>query len=210
MLLLTTLLLALAAHPISTPDLVNALSAEAPDLRREVLESGLRAFERTEAQGAAAKPILCVIDYDRPSTERRLWVFDLAKKKLLFHELVAHGRGSGGLHATRFSNVEKSLATSLGVFVTGDTYVGSNGYSLRLEGLDEGLNDRARARAIVMHGAPYATEDFAKRAGYLGRSWGCPAVSPRVARPLIDTLRAGGVLVAWADAGAAQSKLLRP
>ena len=146
----------------------------------------------------SAPETLTVIDYSKPSTERRLWVFDLKSKELVYEELVAHGQGSGANMATQFSNADESHQTSLGLFVTRDTYVGKNGYSLRLDGLDRGVNDRARERAIVMHGAPYVSEQFVKANGRLGRSWGCPAVSADVvAKQMIDRVKGGGLVFAY-------------
>jgi L,D-transpeptidase catalytic domain len=116
---------------------------------------------------------------------------------VLFHELVAHGKHSGDNLTTRFSNAADSLQSSLGLFVTDDTYVGQNGYSLRLDGLDPGVNDRARERAIVVHGAPYVDQATARTLGRLGRSWGCPAVSTSVARPLIDAIKGGTAVFAY-------------
>jgi hypothetical protein len=142
-------------------------------------------------------PTLTVIDYSRPSTEPRLWVFDTATGELLFHELVAHGRNSGDNMATRFSDTLNSRQSSIGLFVTDETYVGSNGYSLRLDGLEPGFNGRARERAIVMHGAPYVDRDLALRQGRLGRSWGCPALRDAIARDVIDTIRGGGVVFSY-------------
>src|SRR5213078_598950 len=130
-------------------------------------------------------------------TQPRMWVFDVTSHALLFHELVSHGRGSGKTMATSFSNTAESNMTSLGLFRTGETYVGHNGYSLRLDGLERGVNDRARDRAIVIHGAPYVNAATAKTNGYLGRSLGCPAVRPEVARQLIDTVKAGGLVFAY-------------
>jgi hypothetical protein len=126
-----------------------------------------------------------------------MWVFDLESHELLFDELVSHGRGSGKTMATRFSNAPDSNMSSLGLFRTGEAYVGKNGYSLRLDGLDRGVNDQARARAIVVHGAPYVNAATAKANGYLGRSLGCPAVRPAIARELIDTIKDGGLLFAY-------------
>jgi hypothetical protein len=188
-----------AAVPVVDPSaaLETVLRELAPDLRPEPLRGAVAAWERLRGEGVATRPWLAVIDYGLPSTTPRLWVFDLDARKLVYHELVAHGRNSGEDLAATFSNEEGSLMTSLGAFVTGGTYVGSNGYSMRLRGLDPGRNDRAEARAIVMHGAPYVDESFARRTGRLGRSWGCPAVRPAVARELIDTIREGSVLYSW-------------
>jgi hypothetical protein len=140
---------------------------------------------------------LTVIDYSRPSTKKRLWVFDLTTRELLYEELVAHGSGSGENFATSFSNTANSHQSSLGLFRTEDTYVGRNGYSLRLRGLDDGFNDQAYDRAIVMHGAPYVSEDVARAQGRLGRSWGCPALREGIAREVIDAVKGRGLLFAY-------------
>jgi hypothetical protein len=124
-------------------------------------------------------------------------VFDLKSKELVYEELVAHGQGSGANMATQFSNTDESHQTSLGLFVARETYIGKHGYSLRLDGLDRGVNDRARERAIVMHGAPYVSEQFVKANGRLGRSWGCPAISAAVAKPMIDRVKGGGLVFAY-------------
>ena len=138
-----------------------------------------------------------MIDYSRPSTEQRLWVFDLARERLLYSEFVAHGRNTGGNLASRFSNVEGSLQSSLGLFRTAETYDGENGYSLRMDGLEPGVNDLARPRAIVMHGAWYVDPLKAMAQGRLGRSLGCPALRPQVARAVIDALKQGQMLFAY-------------
>jgi len=140
---------------------------------------------------------LAVIDYSRPSTDPRLWVFDLQKPTLLYVEHVAHGRGSGANFAKQFSNVEGSFQSSLGLFRTGETYQGGNGYSLRMDGLEPGINDHARVRDIVIHGAPYVDAAMAKAQGRLGRSFGCPAVRRDIAKPLIDKLKDGQLLFAY-------------
>ena len=164
----------------------------------DVLDLALNAASCAVSQGTVRNPgTLTVIDYSKPSTERRLWVFDLKSRELLYEELVAHGQGSGANMATQFSNEADTHQTSLGLFVTDTTYVGKNGYSLRLDGLDKGINDRARDRAIVMHGAPYVSETFAKANGRLGRSWGCPAISADVARQMIDRVKGGGLVFAY-------------
>ncbi|MBI2828334.1 MAG: murein L,D-transpeptidase catalytic domain family protein [Acidobacteria bacterium] len=164
----------------------------------KVLRLALGAVRCAVAAGDIAAPrTLTLIDYSRPSIEPRLWVFDLKVGRLLFKELVAHGRNTGENMATRFSDAMNSLQTSLGLFVTLDTYVGNKGYSLRLDGLEPGVNGHARERAIVMHGAPYVDATRAAMQGRIGRSWGCPALREAVARQVIDTIRGGGVIFAY-------------
>jgi hypothetical protein len=178
--------------------LSDRLAEAAPGADRTVLALAARAAECARQQGRGESvERLAVIDYSRPSTEPRLWVFDLGRGRLLFEELVAHGRGTGERLAQRFSNIEGSHMSSLGLFRAAETYDGANGYSLRLHGLEPGFNDRALERAIVMHGAPYVSPDVAARQGRLGRSWGCPAVRTAVARRMIDTLKHGALLFAY-------------
>lgn len=176
------------------------LSALAPDADRGVLALALAARECAVDSGeVAADSRLAVIDYSLPSTARRLWVFDVQDGKLLHHELVAHGRGSGDNYATSFSNAADSHQTSLGLFRTAETYIGGNGYSLRLDGLEPGVNDNARARAIVMHGAWYVDPAVVAQQGRLGRSYGCPALRQQVARVVIDELKDRNLLFSYAD-----------
>jgi L,D-transpeptidase catalytic domain len=163
-----------------------------------VFDMALGAVACAVRSGSIEDPsTLTVIDYSRPSTAKRLWVFDLHARALLYEELVAHGKGSGENLATRFSNEPDSHQSSLGLFLTEDAYVGRNGYSLRLRGLDEGFNDRAYERAIVMHGAPYVSDDVARTNGRLGRSWGCPALREGVARAVIDRVKGTGLVFAY-------------
>jgi hypothetical protein len=147
--------------------------------------------------GAVTNPsTLTIIDYSKTSTEKRLWVFDLRTRALLYEELVAHGQGSGDDFARLFSNEPETHRSSLGLFVTQETYTGKNGYSLRLDGLDTGFNDRARERAIVMPGASYVSAALARTQGRLGRSWGCPALSEDIARTVIGRIKDGGLVFA--------------
>ena len=169
----------------------------APTLRPEALHAALDSWGALRARGELARPLLSVIDYSLPSTTQRLWVFDLASRRLLFHELVAHGRNSGEDLARSFSNEEGSLKSSLGAFVTGTTYFGRNGYSMRLRGMEPGVNDHAEARTIVVHGAPYVDEAVSRKLGRLGRSHGCPALRPGIARALIDEIKDRTLLYAW-------------
>ena len=179
-------------------DLVSALAAQADGLRPEVLRLAIDAQRTAAAKGLLPRPeLLTVIDYSIPSTKPRLFTFDVETRKLLFREHVAHGVNSGENVPTAFSNDEGSRQTSLGLFVTQETYVGANGYSLRLGGLERGVNHLARARAIVVHGAPYVNPAAAKKQGRLGRSWGCPAVRSAIARKFIDTIRGGSAIFAY-------------
>lgn len=183
---------------IADPLLRDRLLADSPGLAPEVLDLALGARDCAADSGRApAAARLAVIDYSRPSTEPRLWLLDVEAGRVLRVEHVAHGRGSGENHATRFSNVEGSFQTSLGLYVAAETYHGGNGYSLRLDGLDPGFNDRARERLIVIHGAPYVDPGLAARQGRLGRSYGCPAVRPEVAREVIDQLKDGQMVFAY-------------
>ena len=133
--------------------------------------------------------LLSICDFSLSSTRKRLWVIDLNEKKVLFNSLVAHGKNTGEEFAQKFSNTESSYQSSLGFYITETTYNGENGYSLKLLGMDNGFNDRALQRAIVMHGADYVSEDFIKSQKRIGRSWGCPAVPRALAEPMINTIK---------------------
>lgn len=187
------------SETVTGTDLAALLARAAPNANRDVLKlaaSAMRcALQRPELGVAPAR--LGVIDYSRPSTEPRLWVFDLERRRLLFEEWVAHGRNSGNDRTERFSNREGSYMSSIGAFTARETYMGGNGYSLRLDGLEPGFNDHARERAIVIHGAPYVNPVAARLQGRLGRSLGCPAVRQTVARPLIDALSGGTMVFAY-------------
>lgn len=178
--------------------LVSSLLQQAPGLRSNVLRLALDAASKAAEEGLVTRRnLLTVIDYSLPSTQPRLFVFDLAARKLLFRELVAHGRNSGDNTATHFSNDPGSLASSVGLFVTDQPYIGGNGYSLRLKGLEEGVNDMAWSRMIVLHGAAYVSKAAINALGRLGRSWGCPAVRPEIAQKLIDKIRGGSAIFAY-------------
>lgn len=190
-----------AARPVAppaAPAFMATSAADASGISPAVLRLAVGAVQCAVNAGDIEKPhTLTVIDYSLPSVEPRLWVFDVATGELLFKELVAHGRNTGENMATRFSDTPESRQTSIGLFVTGETYVGSNGYSMRMDGLEPGFNGRARERAIVMHGAPYVNASLAASQGRIGRSWGCPALREAVARNVIDTVRGGGVVFSY-------------
>ena len=145
------------------------------------------------------REVLTLIDFSRPSTAKRLFVFDMREGKVLFSSVVSHGKNSGDNYATSFSNEYGSYKSSLGFYLTESTYQGKNGYSLILNGLEKGINDRARERAIVMHGAAYADPSVVSRGGRLGRSFGCPAVPQKLSRPIIDAIKGGSVMYIYAE-----------
>lgn len=169
----------------------------APATSLQALRLALSAYQCASAQLGGKGELLTVIDYSKPSRDKRLWVFDLSKRKLLFEEWVAHGKNSGDDVATSFSNRPNSYQSSLGLYQTGDTYSGKHGRSLRLLGLEPGFNDNSEERAIVMHAAAYADPKVVPGLGRLGRSQGCPAVRPQVAKKLIDTLAQGSYVFAY-------------
>ncbi|WP_192035128.1 murein L,D-transpeptidase catalytic domain family protein [Halomonas sp. YLGW01] len=187
---LATLTLATPALAAPLPETLEQL---APEASPKVLELAAQALACADPDAER----LAVIDFSRSANEKRLWVFDLEAERLLFEELVSHGQGTGEEYARSFSNTPDSHQSSLGLFRTKNSYHGSNGYSLRLEGLEPGINDLAYERAIVMHGADYVSEDFIEANGRLGRSWGCPAVPADVAKPLIDSLEDEQYLFAY-------------
>jgi len=138
--------------------------------------------------------LLTLIDFTKPSREKRFCVIDLKQKQVLFKSHVAHGRNSGDDYAVAFSNRPGSFQSSLGFYRTGKTYYGKNGYSLILDGLEKGKNDKAKERAIVIHGAQYADPAVIKKQGRLGRSLGCPALPPAVSQKIIDSIKQGTLL----------------
>lgn len=178
---------------------------QAPNLKANTLQSALNAYEKTQQRGMNKKSILTVIDFTMPSTAKRMWVIDMRSNKVLVNDLVAHGKGSGALYAKSFSNQHETYASSLGVYVTGDTYHGKHGLSLRLHGLEKGINDNALDRTIVMHAAHYVSKEFANTYGYLGRSWGCPALNKATAAKVIPAIKNGSVVVAYHDSWKRQS-----
>jgi hypothetical protein len=179
-------------------DVLTTLVKQSTDINPRVLSLALQANSNAERRGLLnGKNVITVIDFSLPSTQKRLWTFDLTNRRLLFEELVAHGKNSGENRTVRVSNDEGSLMTSEGVFLTDVPYIGKNGYSLRLKGLEKGINDNVYSRAVVLHGAPYVSEATIHALGRLGRSWGCPAVRKESATPLINTIKEGTLLFAY-------------
>jgi len=167
----------------------SALKNLAPNLSENVLKMAINAVNCANQE--AKEPIrnISIIDYSLPSTKKRFWSFDVINNKLLFHEFVAHGKNTGANYAKNFSNIPGSKQSSVGLFKTAGTYNGSNGYSLILNGLEQGFNDMALKRYIVMHGAAYVSQEFIDKHGRLGRSWGCPAFEKKLAKTIIDKIK---------------------
>jgi hypothetical protein len=164
-------------------------------LSKEAYDYAVKGHEYLVANGKLQNPdILSIVDFSLPSSKKRLFIVDLKNSELLFHTYVSHGRGSGKEMANEFSNVEESHKSSLGFYVTGDTYTGKHGLSMRLLGQDKGFNDNANDRAIVMHSASYVSEAAIQRMGFIGRSHGCPAVSEELNKPIIDKIKDGTCL----------------
>ena len=157
--------------------------------KQESFIKALEGYYQWKDNGKVQKDILTIVDFSLSSKEERLWVIDLKNNQILFQSLVAHGRNSGIEYATSFSNKPESHQSSLGFYTTGETYIGNHGYSLRLDGLEKGLNNNARKRAIVIHGADYVSETFIENNGRLGRSYGCPSVPEKLSKELIDTIK---------------------
>lgn len=155
---------------------------------------GYRQIETTNK-----KNLVTIIDYTKPSSEKRFYVIDLENKKLLFESYVAHGKNSGENFVTSFSNESNSLQSSLGFFLTAETYIGENGYSMKLDGLEKGINDNARSREIVIHGAEYVSPEYIKKYGRLGRSWGCPALPSETSKVIIDKISNGSCIFIYGD-----------
>ena len=175
----------------------NSISFENSNtLNPEVFEKAFLGFTNLKIAGKLPETsnLISIVDFSLSSTQKRLWVIDLEKKVVVFNSLVAHGKNTGEEFAQKFSNTESSYQSSLGFYITESTYNGSNGYSLKLLGMDPGYNDAALQRAIVMHGADYVSEDFIKSQKRIGRSWGCPAVPRALAEPIINTIKGKNVL----------------
>ena len=162
----------------------------------KIFENAMESLDEMEYSN---EDIVSIIDFSKPSTEKRLFILDLKKHKILYHTYVAHGKNTGVNEAHKFSNNRGSNQSSLGLYRTGESYQGKHGYSLRLDGLEKGINDNARIRAVVIHSAWYVSEEFIKKHGRLGRSWGCPALPVDLSKEIIDLIKGGSCLYIYAD-----------
>lgn len=172
--------------------LIEENSSSMPSL--ESFEMAFEGYENLKLQHKLENNILTIIDFSLSSNQKRLWVIDMNSNEVLFHTLVAHGMNSGAEFATNFSNKPESYKSSLGFYLTAEIYSGKHGSSMRLDGLEKGVNDNARDRAIVMHGADYVSDIFAKNNGRLGRSQGCPAVPNNMVNKIITKIKNKSVL----------------
>jgi hypothetical protein len=179
--------------------LYDSLGLEALELSRAAYEHAVKGFLALEESGEIRNTsVLSIVDFSLPSNKKRLFVIDMDNGRLLFNTFVAHGRNSGGLMATRFSNRTNSLMSSLGFYLTGDPFIGQHGYSLRLEGIERGWNDHVNRRAIIIHPADYVSEEHIRQWGFLGRSEGCPAIPEELDQPIIDQIKGGSCLFVFA------------
>lgn len=172
--------------------LYDSLQLDTLGLSKQAFIEALKGFDYLRTNGKLSnESVLTIADFSLPSSQKRLFVIDMDNYKILFNTYVAHGRNSGKEFANRFSNSPRSNMSSLGFYVTQNTYFGENGFSLRLEGEEKGINDNAEKRAIVVHCADYVSEKWIRDLGYLGRSLGCPALPEKIAKPIIETIKDG-------------------
>lgn len=188
----------LKAFELSMISLYDEMKLDSLGLAFHVFRGAMTGYYNLSHEGKVGnKQIITIIDFTLPGTERRFFCIDLDNREVLFHTLVAHGRNSGGDYAEQFSNKPSSNQSSIGFYLTGETYMGANGYSLRLDGLDAAWNSNLRRRAVVVHGADYATQEWIDRYGRLGRSYGCPAVPIGIANEIIDTIKGNTLMFAY-------------
>jgi hypothetical protein len=192
--------------------LYESLSLDSLGLSREAFNQAITGYYILQDGGNIQHPgVLSIIDFSLPSYKKRLFVLDIENGKLLFNTLVAHGRNSGQVLATRFSNRFRSFESSLGFYLTGETYTGGKGYSLRLLGIEKGINNNAYNRGIVVHAASYVNEEISRTGGRLGRSEGCPAIPADIHRSLIESIKNGSCLFIYGNDKryASRSRLLK-
>jgi len=188
------------ASGISSNLVYDSLQLGGLGLSQDAFMYGLMGFNRLLASGKLHNDsVIAIVDFSLPSSQKRLFVIDIKNSRLLFNTLVSHGRNSGKLNATSFSNAVNSHKSSLGFYITDNTYMGEHGLSLRLKGTEKGINDNAMSRAIVMHGASYVNNDFVESQGYIGRSFGCPAIPDEIHEEVITALKGGTCLFIYSD-----------
>ncbi len=196
--------------PLIMPSAYDSLHLDISGLSQQAFDYARKGLNRLLEEGRLVNDsIISIIDFSQPSSAKRLYILDLKNYKLLFNTLVAHGKNTGREWAMYFSNQPASYKSSPGFYITGETYHGNNGYSLKLNGIERGINDKAYNRAIVMHGAEYVSADLANVQGYIGRSEGCPAIPEQLSRPVINTIKEGSCLFIYHPSYISRSVLLR-
>lgn len=193
--------------------LYQQMNLDSLGLSQEAFNYGLQGYTDMVSNGEIKKSnLISIVDFSLPSSKKRLFVIDVTTGKLLFNTFVSHGRNSGKEMATEFSNDLNSFKSSLGFYVTGNTYSGEHGYSMRLEGMEAGINDNAFNRSIVMHAAGYVNEKMVQMKGFIGRSLGCPAVPPKLHKAIINTIKDGSCLFLYSPDSfyVSHSKMITP
>ena len=189
-----------SSAPLALELIYDSLNLSAMGLSQEAFDYAIKGYTYLKEQGRLQNQrVLSIIDFTRPSSQKRLYILDVNSFRLLFNTYVAHGQNTGQEYASNFSNKIESYQSSLGFYVTTGTYMGKNGFSMQLDGLESGFNDKAGERAIVMHGAPYVSESFIRHRGYIGRSHGCPAVPQQLNKPIIEKIKNGSCLFIYSN-----------
>lgn len=187
----------------------DSLQIQLTGLSRQAIEFAQKGLDKLIEEGRLLNDsIISIVDFSQPSSNKRLYIFDLKHYRVLFNTWVSHGRNSGREWAQSLSNEPSSYKSSPGFYITGETYNGNNGYSLRLTGIEKGINDNAYNRAIVMHGAPYVNPSYITAQGYIGRSEGCPAIPQNLSKPIINTIKEGSCLFIYHPSYVERSVLL--
>lgn len=198
-------------NPISSLVLKIEQLANKLSISKEAIQHAFNAYEKLKLSGQILnQQYLTIADFSKPSSEKRLFIIDINKMELVLQTLVAHGRNSGTLFAKNFSNTNESYQSSLGFYITGNIYRGKHGMSLQLSGIESGINDHAKQRAIVIHGADYVSNNLIKKQGYIGRSLGCPAVPQNEVKEIIQTIKGASLLYIYAPSNyySKKSKLI--
>jgi hypothetical protein len=190
------------APPATPASVYDSLHLADAGLNREAFTCAQKGWQKLVSQGRISNSsVIAIVDFSQPSSHKRLYIIDMDNYRVLFNTLVAHGRNSGTEWASSFSNEPSSYKSSAGFYVTGNTYTGGNGYSLKLTGVEKGINDNALERAIVVHGADYVSPSAIGTRGYIGRSFGCPAVPREYADGIINTIKNGACLFIYTPGG---------
>ena len=204
---LVVLIFAIAVSLVILSTIIGMLFGGATTTANEAIRLAVKGYEKLKELGRIGNMrYLTIADFSKPSSEERLFVIDMLLEQIVIKTLVAHGRNSGTLFANSFSNKNESHQSSLGFYLTGNAYVGKHGSSLELNGVEEGINDQAKNRAIVIHGADYVSNEFIKQQGYIGRSLGCPAVPNNKIMEIINTIQGASCMFIYAPNKAYLSK----